>query len=99
MEHRMRNKREKTKIKKVNELNDHEVETLYNTLKNCDEISEELDPNIEKLKEEINNKIFSLRLDVETDRNNLEFFERNISIKSEEIDRLMRKLTHLLSFD
>ena len=91
--------KKRNKIKSVNELNDHEIEKLYNTIKICDEIPSDFDINFEKLKEEINNKIFNLRLDVETDKNNLEYFERNIDIKQQEIDRLIRKLSHLLELD
>ena len=92
------NNRKKTKIKRVSEcLDDTTVENLYDAIKVCDEIPSEIDINLENLKEEINNKIFELRLDVETDRNNLEYFERNIDIKQQEIDRLIRKLNHLLN--
>lgn len=95
------NNRKKTKIKRVSECQDDTAgENLYDaTIKVCDEIPPDFDVNFEKLKEGINDKIFDLRLDVEMDRNNLEYFERNIEIKQQEIDRLMRKLTHLLSFD
>jgi hypothetical protein len=92
------NNRKKTKIKRVSEcLDDTTEENLYDAIKVCDEIPPDLDVNFENLKEEINDRIFNLRLDVETDKNNLEFFERNIAIKNQEIDRLIRKLNHLLN--
>jgi len=90
-------KRNKTRIKRVSEcLNDDEVEDLYNTLDICGDVQPILDGEIERLKEEINKRIFSLKLDVETDKNNLEFFERSIQIKTQEIERLIMKLNSLL---
>lgn len=87
-------KRNKTRIKRVSEcLSDHEVEDLYGKLEFCDQIPSILsDADIIKLKEYLNEKIFSLRVDIENDKACAELFENNIIIKHQEIDRLIQRL-------
>ena len=87
-------KRNKTRIKRVSEcLSDHEIEDLYGKIEFCDEIPPTLnETDIIKIKEYLNERIFTLRLEVENDKGCLEYFENNIIIKQQEIDRLIRRL-------
>jgi len=60
----------------------------------CDENHKEFTVVVYDL-EELNEKLFQLKMDNETDRNNLRFFDNQILIRSEEISRLQNKLDYL----
>jgi hypothetical protein len=84
--------KKRNRIKKVNEcLTDHQVDDICRNTDLCDDKPERM--NIEILDiESLNERLYELKLEQETDRNNLGFFENQIMIRQQEIERLIMKI-------